>query len=426
MKSLSKDDYLISKGHAWCVLLLLFFLMAFDFIDRQVLAAVLPYIKKDWALSDTQLGLLVSAVNIAIAALAFPTALIADKWSRTKSMSAMAVTWSLATAACALASNFYHLLAARLMIGAGEAGYTSSGNALLAASFPKRLRATAIGIFNAASMLGTILGVLLGGFIAARWGWRHAFGLVAVPGLLLAAIVYFVKDYKSVVMEVLDKDSQMFRKVRWTDILRKFVGSPTILLLVMSQAAQLMFAATMANWLPSFFNRTYGLDIAQSGVRTAAVMLMAALGIVVSGFIVDKLSRTREEWRLLGPAVSALLTAVLCFAAFRSAPGAQQGLLLFGGAFFMLGVMGPITAAVQELVHPGMRASALGALATTTNLFGMALGPLIAGMLSDHFDLTTALAILSCMPLVSMVGYLLGSRSYAREAAQNAHATVTA
>ncbi len=130
------DEYLVSKGHSYFVLTLLFLLMVFDFIDRQILAAILPFIKADWGLSDTQLGMLISSVNIAIAVLAMPAAVVVDRWSRTKSIGIMAILWSIATAACGLANNFIQMFLARLLIGIGEAGYVPGGNAMLSTVFP--------------------------------------------------------------------------------------------------------------------------------------------------------------------------------------------------------------------------------------------------------------------------------------------------
>lgn len=418
MNAPGPDGYLISRRHAHGVLLLLFVLMLFDFIDRQVLAALLPYIKLEWSLSDTQLGGLVSAVNAAIAILAFPTAVVVDRWSRTKSIGVMAVIWSLATAACSFATGFHQMLVARFLVGTGEAGYAAAGNSLLAAVYPARLRSTVIGIFQAAGMVGTVLGVVIGGFIATRWGWRSAFGLVAVPGLIAALTVFFVRDYQTVTMKVIDVQTQTFRDIRWYEVAAKILRTPIMLVLFLGQAAQFFFVSTLGNWLPSFFNRVYGMPLNVAGVRTGLVLLAAALGMVLGGMLIDKLIRARPQTRLLGPTVFALLTAGLFIGAFSLPAGATQQVLLYGGAVFMMGVMGPVISAIQNVVHPGMRATATGSMALCTNLFGMALGPITAGILSDRFDLQTALQIISVAPLVAALAYFAASFLYAKEAAK--------
>lgn len=414
MNTPRRDGYLVSPGHAHYVLFLLFVLMVFDFVDRQVLASLLPAIKAEWSLSDTQLGMIVSAVNVAIAILALPTAVLVDRWSRTRTIGAMAVVWSLATGACALAGNFWQLLAARFVIGAGEAGYSAGGNSLLAALYPERLRGTVIGVFQSAGMLGVVLGVVLGGFIATRWGWRAAFGVVALPGLVFALLVFFVRDYQTVAVTVKDATSGAVREVGWVEMLLLILRSPVLLVLFVGEAAQLMFVATFSNWLPSFLNRAHGLALDQAGLRSGLVLIVAALGTALGGVLVDRFSGARLNRRLYASALFALLTAVAFIAAFRLPPGPAQMALIYCGSAVMIAVLGPVMAAVMDLVHPGMRTSALGMMITTTNLFGMGVGPILGGLLSDRYDLGTALLVVACMPLIGAAGYAYAARHYER------------
>ena len=409
------DDYLVPRRQAHCVLGLLFLLMVFDFIDRQVLASLLPAIKLEWSLSDRQLGMLVSAVNVAIAILALPVAVVVDRWSRTRAIGIMAVFWSLATAACMLAGNFTQMLVARFAIGTGEAGYVAGGNALLSALYPARLRGTVIGIFQSATMIGTVAGVVLGGVIAAHWGWRAAFGVVAIPGLVLAVLMFFVKDYKTVAVTVRDEASGAVREVSWLGVLGMIVSKPVLLVLFLGQAAQLFFVATFSNWLPSFFNRFHGLPLDKAGIRTGLTLIVAAVGVALGGWVIDRIAGTRLQRRLFGAAALAFITAAFFISAFRMEEASPlQSALMFGGAFFMLTVLGPVMAAVTDLVHPGMRTSALGMMITFTNLFGMGLGPTLTGMLSDQYDLRIALLIVSFMPVLAGFGYLLAGLGYER------------
>ena len=188
----------IGKKAALYSCFIVFCLGAFDFIDRQVLAALLPYIKAEWTLTDTQLGMLVSVVNVVMAILVVPSAYLIDHWSRKKMMCIMGSIWSVATAACAFAGTFSHLFAARMFIGAGEAGYNPAAQALLSAQFPKKYRGTAIAFTQLGISIGAPIGLVLGAYIAHRWGWRHAFGVVAVPGFILSLMALSIRDYKSV------------------------------------------------------------------------------------------------------------------------------------------------------------------------------------------------------------------------------------
>ncbi len=164
-------------------------LMIFDYVDRQVIVSLFPYLKAEWDLSDKQLGALVSVVSITVALGALPVALFADRVSRVKSIVAMATIWSLATISCMWARSYGALLAARATVGLGEAGYGSVGAALIASHFPSRMRGALLAGFFASASVGSVLGVMLGGVIAAKWGWQAAFGVVGVPGPAARAAV---------------------------------------------------------------------------------------------------------------------------------------------------------------------------------------------------------------------------------------------
>src|SRR5580765_2936255 len=152
------DDFLVSKPYAWFVFAMTFALMLFDYIDRQIVVSMFPHLKAEWDLSDKQLGALVSVVSITVAIGTVPLALVADRWSRVKSIFLMALVWSLATIACAFAQSYGQLLAARSVVGLGEAAYGAAGAALLATLFPARMRSTILGAFLGAGLVGSVLG----------------------------------------------------------------------------------------------------------------------------------------------------------------------------------------------------------------------------------------------------------------------------
>ena len=323
---LDADRYLYSKAHAHWTLFVLSVLMLFDYVDRQALSSLLPLVKQEWRLNDAQLGALVAAVNVAIALLALPTAIWADRWSRTKSAGIMAAVWSMATAACGVATNFAQLLAARFLIGTGEAGYTAAGNSLIAAAFPKRLRGTMIGVFQSVALFGSVLGVALGGIIGVALGWRYAFGLVAVPGLLFAVLMFFVRDYENPPLATEQMNSNRFSQ--WSGYLKEMFRKPVLWLVYLGSAIQFFVIATIGNWMPSFFNRVYGLPADQAGVRSALLALCSAFGVMVGGWFADRVIAGNPCRRLWLPGVFSVLTATLFVAAFLQPPGVvQQGLL---------------------------------------------------------------------------------------------------
>ena len=239
------DDYLFSRGAAWFALLMTLTLMVFDYIDRQVIVSLFPYLKAAWGVSDTQLGALVSAVSVTVAVGSVPIALFADRASRVKSIVIMAVIWSLATISCMFTRNFSQLLAARSIVGVGEAGYGSVGGALIATHFPARMRGAVLGAFLATASVGSVLGVMLGGVIASRWGWEAAFGVVGFPGLVLALLYLTVRDYRTVELTpALDKASRSISEAAG-HIFKILVHSRTILWVCIGGAAQLIVVSAV-------------------------------------------------------------------------------------------------------------------------------------------------------------------------------------
>ncbi len=206
-----KEGYLFSKRYSYYVFALLFLLYMFDYIDRMVITSMFPAIEKDWGISHTQSGMLVSAVYWAIVLLTFPVSLLVDRWSRTKTIGIMAIMWSIATALCALTGNYVQLFMARMLIGIGEAGYAPGGSAVISGLFPLDKRSRMMGLWNASIPVGTAIGHLLGGLIAVKLGWKHAFGIVALPGLIIAILFLFIKDYKTVDLAFIDRASRKIK-----------------------------------------------------------------------------------------------------------------------------------------------------------------------------------------------------------------------
>src|SRR5512133_971888 len=223
-----EPGYLFSKGYSNYVFMLLFLLYMFDYIDRMVVTSMFTSIEKDWGISHTQSGLLVSAVYWAIVILTFPISILVDRWSRTRTIGVMAIMWSIATALCALTGNYVQLFMARLLIGVGEAGYAPGGSAMISGLYPLDKRAKMIGIWNAAIPLGSAIGVLLGGMIAVKLGWKHAFGIVAIPGLIVAILFLFVKDYKTVDLSFIDKAKNKVKMER-KDMVKEFMTKKSVI-----------------------------------------------------------------------------------------------------------------------------------------------------------------------------------------------------
>ncbi|WP_395702319.1 MFS transporter [Aquabacterium sp.] len=406
------ERYLFGPGPAWFAFGMTIALMVFDYVDRQVIVSLFPQMKAEWGLSDRQLGALVSVVSLTVALGALPVALLADRVSRVRSVAVMAGAWSLATVSCMFTRQYGALLAARAVVGVGEAGYGAVGAALIASHFPQRLRGALLAGFFAAASVGSVLGVLLGGLIAARWGWRAAFGVVGLPGLLLALLYLKVRDYQTVALDV--TTTRPGAGLRATA--RALGRSATLRWVCVGGAAQLIVVSALWSWLPSFLNRLHGLAPEQAALKAALVVLAGALGSVLWGALVDRLGRAaprRKPLLLAGLCVLSMVPLTLAFGVIASA-SLQFGLVLLGGALATCTV-GPASAMVIDVVHPGARATGSSVLALCQNLFGLAAGPLLAGWLSDHWGLQAALAITPGAALLAALAWWRAAAHYERD-----------
>jgi MFS family permease len=429
------EGYLFSKAYTHYVFLLLWLLYFFDYIDRMVVVSLFPFLKADWGLTDAQCGAMVSSVYWAIILFSFPISILIDRWSRKKSIGIMAVMWSLATAACAVTRNFGQLFAARAAIGIGEAGYAPGGTAMISALYPEKRRAFMVGIWNASIPLGMAAGIVIGGLIASRWGWRHAFGIVALPGLIIALLFLFVKDYKTVGLEkTVDRelkghlatesslDSKSVptvvttKKMTKMEIVRTFAATPSLILTYFGFAGMMFTSISMSTFLPTYFQRVHGFPLQKATLFASGIMLTAIIGSPLGGWIADTWMKKKIQARLLLPSVSALLTAVLFLTGFSLPTGGmvQYGIFLLAGIASIAWASSAI-AVTQDVVHPGLRAVSYALCVITQNLLGSALGPIVTGALSDRYGILPALKIASAMTLISFVLFYLGSRYYVRD-----------
>ena len=411
----SRQGYLFSKKYSNYVFVLLFLLYMFDYIDRSIVTSMFTSIERDWGINHTQSGLLMSAVYWAIVILTFPVSLLVDRWSRTKTIGMMAILWSLATALCALTGNYVQLFMARLLIGVGEAGYAPGGSAMISGLYPIEKRSKMMGIWNASIPLGTAIGVLLGGIIATNWGWKHAFGLVAIPGLIVAIMFLFVKDYKTVDLSFVDKSANRVRMER-KDIIREFLSKPSIIYTYFGIAAVVFVTTSLITWLATYFQAVNGLPQAKAGTMASAVMVLALVGAPLGGILTDRWRKTRINARLFLPMLSSLVSAVLLFLALNVFHGiAQFTVFLVMGITIMMFISGA-SAVTQDVIHPGLRATSYAIAVVVQNLLGSSMAPLVVGNIYDSTsDIKTALEILPLVLVLGAVLFYLGSRYYGKD-----------
>lgn len=413
-----QDTYLFGPRPAWFAFGMTLALMIFDYVDRQVIVSLFPYIKAAWQLSDKQLGALVSVVSVTVALGALPVALMADRFSRVKSIVVMATAWSLATISCMFTRGYGQLLAARAVVGLGEAGYGAVGAALIASHFPARLRGALLACFFAAASVGSVLGVMLGGLIAARWGWQAAFGVVGAPGLVLALLYLKVRDYKTVTLDPVRSKATESASGVIGFIVRALARSRTMLWVCIGGAAQLVVVSALWSWMPSFLNRVHGIPADQAAIKAALVVLCGALGSVLWGAVADRAGQKRPQAKLLVMASICLASMMVLMTAFGAGqmgvtltPSVQFGLIALGG-FLMTCTVGPVSAVVIDVVHPGVRATGSSVLALFQNLLGLAVGPFIAGVLSDSLGLVNALTLTPVFAVLAAFAFWRATGTY--------------
>jgi predicted MFS family arabinose efflux permease len=417
----TSNGYLHSRGAAWFAFAMTIGLMVFDYVDRQVIVSIFPHLKAAWELSDKELGALVSIVSVVVALGGIPVALLADRASRVRSIAVMAAAWSIATVSCMFTRNYSQLLLARGIVGVGEAGYGSVGAALIASHFPTRMRGSLMAAFFASASVGSVLGVMLGGVIASKWGWQAAFGVVGVPGLLLAGLYLLVRDYKTITLTPEIEQATHSASGVARRIVHVLTRSRTMMWVCIAAPAQLIVLSSVWAWLPSFLNRVHGIDPGAAGVKAGLIVLIGAVGSLVSGVIVDRAGLYGARARFVTLAGLCVATCVVFTVAFGApvvgialTQQAQFALIAIGG-FLMTCTAGPISAVVIDVTHPGVRATGCSVLSLVQNLFGLALGPFVSGVLSDAIGLQPALAIVPVFSLLAAAMLLLAARTYDAE-----------
>ena len=397
-----------ASGYAWLVFALVVGLMLSDYMSRQVLGAVFPQIKADWNLSDEQLGRLTSVVPLMVGALTFPLSLLADRVGRVRALVAMALLWSGATLVCALAQSYGQLLAARALIGLGEAAYGSVGLALILSLFPARLRASLTAAFMAGGVGGSVLGVGIGGTIAAAYGWRWAFAVIAGFGLGLG-----------VAFALMVRESRVAGdKAKRAAPLRSVFGSRALIFVYVGSGLQLFMSAVTIAWLPSWFNRFHALAPAQAAQAAAAVLLVQGVGMIAWGLISDRLAHGDDAPRFRLCVALGLGSAGLLGAAFLMPPSPWQLVALFGGVFLVAGTAGPVGAIVARLTPAALHGTAFAVVTLANNAFGLAPGPWLTGALADRVGLDRALAAGSLVPLAAATCFALALASRQRGGAR--------
>ena len=401
----------IPRPYAWAVFALTFGLLLSDYMSRQVLNAVFPLLKAEWALTDARLGLLSGIVALMIGLLTFPLSLLADRFGRVRSLAVMAVVWSLATLACGLAQDYPQLLAARFLVGVGEAAYGSVGIAVVLSVFPKHMRATLTGAFMAGGMFGSVLGMALGGAVAAHMGWRWAFAAMALFGLLLAVLYPLVVREKRIAAPSARRVTGAVEAPAAVS-LRSLFDSRAVLGAYIGSGLQLFVGGTVIVWIPSYLNRYYAMATDRAGAVSALIVLVSGVGMVACGLLSDRLCRNSPSGKFSLAITCCIASCVLLSLAFALPHGVPQLAMIALGMFLAAGTSGPAGAMVANLTPLPIHGTAFAMLTLANNLLGLAAGPLVTGLLADRLGLAKAFQLVPLIGLAAAAVFWFAKRHY--------------
>lgn len=392
-------------------------------IDRNILAILLNDIRKEFALADWQLGLLSGfAFSLLYGIGGLFVSFLADRGDRARIIAISLAVWSLMTALCGMAGSFLQLVLARAGVGLGESGCSPPAHSLISDLFPPSRRALALGVYAAGASIGLTASYLLGGWISEIWGWRAAFIAIGLPGILLALLVPVAirdrfegrRSAEPLGWGVFGATFATVARMVWaTKTLRHVFAGASLAAGV--SAATIMF-------VPAFLIRVHGLSPSEVGLALGLLTgLVGSSGIVVGGWVTDRLAARDARWSLWVPAIGKLL-ALPGLALFFLLPDTRLALVAYAFPCFVAGMwLGPTYAVVQGLAPPERRAMAAALLLLIYNLLGFGLGPLLIGLISDGLRAMTgaeslALALLCLAPfsLWSAAHYLLSAKGIDR------------
>ncbi len=422
-------EYIAAK--AWYreyVLLVLVLVYAINIMDRQVLALLLEDIKREFQLTDSQLGLLGGvAFAFFYSVLGIPLARWADRGNRKTVLALCVLFWSIATALCGFAVGFMTLIAARIGTAIGEAGGSPTSHALIADYFNAKQRATALAIFALGVPLGSIVGNLASGWLNEYFAWRYVFIAVGAPGIVVAFLVLLSIKEPAQSKSVVGGSSTIAPEMPsvWTALQYLWLRKSYVHMCLAAGLHSVVWYAG-STWNAAFLMRSHGIGTGYAGSLIATFALVGLVGTFFGGFLADKLTLKHNEqrWHMWLPAISIVLMVPFQFSSYLSeslsaAVASFWVMMIFASTFF-----GPSYAVCQALAGAQMRAFAASILLFVQTLVGLGLGPYLVGVLSDYLlpalgvsALRYALVVVGLVNLWSVYHYLHASQSYREDLA---------
>jgi len=373
-----------SDGYRRYVLAVLVLVYIVNFIDRQVFSILIEPIKADIHLSDTQLGFLGGVAFAFFYTFAgIPIARWADRGNRVTIVTLALVIWSGMTALTSFARGFATLMVARIGVGIGEAGCSPPIHSLISDYFPPERRATALSIYSLGIPIGAAIGTLAGGWIGEYYGWRTAFLVVGLPGLLIAVLVKLtVREVPRGHSEGVSVPTEQTESVG--GVIRFMWGLKSFRHLSLAGSLHAFVGYGVGLFLPSFFMRIHSFGLAETATYLFLIGLTGMIGTFLGGYLGDRLGVADKRWYAWVPGIATIAAVPFAVAFYLWEDPIVALFLAIPGAILGPMYLGPTFGMTQTLVKPQMRALASAILLFVLNLIGLGLGPLFAGFLSDQ------------------------------------------
>ncbi len=387
---------LYSRRQAWFALGVLFAINMMNFYDRQIIAAVTEPVRKEWNLSDTDMGILGTAFVLIYAAVGVPLGRLSDRFSRTRILSGGVTIWSLLTAASGATWNYASMFAARLGVGIGEASCAPAANSLVGDLFPPHQRGRALSIFMLGLPLGIFFSNWLSGAIVQLSSWRTAFFVACVPGLLCGLLTLFIRE---------PERGQAERKAagaapavmpqRPGSPYLLVLGTPTIVWIILSGALHNFNMYALNGFVPALAKRYYKLTDQNAGLVAGVILgAVGVIGLLCGGWVADRVQKVRSNGRLLVASAAMLLSAPCLYVGVSRPPDQVWSFMLWVGVGVMLMYVyyAGVYAAIQDVIEPGLRGTAMALYFFVMYVLGGAFGTYVLGLMSDKFAIQAATA----------------------------------
>ena len=374
-------------------LIVLFLINTMNFFDRQILAAVTEPIRKEWGLTDTEMGWLGTAFTLIYAFVGVPLGRWADRGTRKSILSIGVTIWSIFTAASGAAVGYWSLFWARMGVGVGEASCSPAANSMIGDMFPVIKRARAISVFMLGLPIGIFLSNRLSGEIAARWGWKATFYVAAIPGLILAVLAFWITEPQRGAAEEHNVAGTQTGQTGqtghsfWYPYVR-VLSIPTMWWIALSGALHNFNAYAVNAFTPAYLGRYHGLSLIEANTTAAYTLgAVGVVGLLGGGVLADWARRWRPNGRMLVAAIAILISTPFVFLAISQPKGAMTGFITLMSIGWMLIYVYYVTvySAVQDIVEPSLRGTAMALYFFAMYVLGGAFGTSMLGMASDYY-----------------------------------------